>query len=446
MRLVLRTVTGCALCALLTAFHALAAQTSSAPKKRAPVDPAARELNGFLTAAQEAIDRQDYATAAQNYQNYLAKKPDDATVHYDLGYVYSALKQPTNAKSEYEKAIALNPKMGAAYQNLGLTLLPTDPAAAIEPLQKAAELLPADARTKWLLGVALEKTNKVPAAIEQYEAAEKLDDKDPKDPEIRLSLGRSLLISGHLNEAEAAFREALALHPTGPALTETHLRLAEALVAQKRLDEGAAELSSYLQTSPNDTSARITLASILVDLGKEDEALAQLDQAAAVTAEDLRALKLRSQIYFEKKRYDDDVPVLLKAAALAPKDPDIFARLGRVYLLKKDYPNAVHWLAAAYNMDTTATDLLGEAIEAEYLNKNYSATLAGLDELAHRKELPLGSLYMRATCYDHLGQAPEALDAYQKFLQLNKDENSDMYFVSTARVRVLARELQNKKR
>jgi tetratricopeptide (TPR) repeat protein len=224
------------------------------------------------------------------------------------------------------------------------------------------------------------------------------------------------------------------------------LQLTESLVAQKKLEDGAAELASYLETSPNDVAARIALASIEVDLGKNDDALAQLDQAAAVRPEELRALKLRSQIYFEKKRYDDAVPVLLKAAALAPKDPDIFARLGRVYLLKKDYPNAFHWLAGAYNMDTTATDLLGEAIEAEYLNKNYLGTLAGLDELAKRRELPPGSVYMRATCYDHLGQAFDALDAYKEFLQMNRDENSDMYFVSTARVRVLTRELQNKKR
>ncbi len=53
---------------------------------------------------------------------------------------------------------------------------------------------------------------------------------------------------------------------------------------------------------------------------------------------------------------------------------------------------------------------------------------------------------MRAVCYDNLGQAAQALDAYQKFLKLNTDQNSDMYFVSTERVRVLIRELQNKKR
>ena len=52
---------------------------------------------------------------------------------------------------------------------------------------------------------------------------------------------------------------------------------------------------------------------------------------------------------------------------------------------------------------------------------------------------------MRAACYDNLGEATDALDAYQRFLQLNKDENSDMYFFATARSRVLARELQNKK-
>ncbi len=443
MRLVSKPLACCALCAVLGAFQGLSAQAVSAGEKRIPVDPAAQELNRLLTAAQEAIDRQDYAAAAQRYQDYLVKKPDDATVHYDLGYVYSALKQPADAKNEYEKAIALNPKMGAAYQNLGLTLLSTDPAAAIAPLQKAAELLPGDGRTKWLLGEALEKSDKLAAAIEQYQSAEKLDQ---KDPEIRLSLGRALLSAGRPGEAEPAFREALALHPTGASLAEVHLRLAQALIAEKKLDEGASELALYLQVSPNDPSARITHASILVDMGKDDEALGELDQAATAGPEGLRALKLRSQIYFEKKLYDDNIPVLQKAAALAPKEPDIAARLGRVYLLKKDYPNSVHWLAAAYNMDTTATDLLGEAIEAEYLDKNYAGTLAGLDELAKRKELPLGSWYMRATCYDHLGQAAPALDAYQKFLQLNKDENSDMYFVSTARVRVLTRELQNKKR
>jgi tetratricopeptide (TPR) repeat protein len=140
------------------------------------------------------------------------------------------------------------------------------------------------------------------------------------------------------------------------------------------------------------------------------------------------------------------VPVLRKAAAIAPHDPDIPARLGRVYLAKKDYPSALRWLATAYNANPSANDLLAQVIEAEYLNKNYAEALAGLDALSRREQLPAASWYLRATCYDKLGQIAEALDAYQKFLELNRDENSDMYFVSTTRVRVLTRELKDKKR
>jgi superkiller protein 3 len=419
------------------------AQKPSATPKHGVANAEAQALNHLLDAAQEAIDRQDYASAAQNYQDYLAKKPDDATIHYDLGYVYTALHKPADAKSEYEKAIALNPKLAPAYQNLGITLLATDPAGAVAALQKAAELLPADARTKWLLGTALENNGKPAPAIDQFEAAEQLD---AKDAEIRISLGQALLKAGRSKEAFAAFQDALALQPTGRALAEAHLGLGRAAITEKQLDKGASELAAYLEMEPTDADVRIDRASALVDLGKDDDALAELNRASTKGQEQLRALKLRSQIYWEKKRYDDALPVLQKAVALAPRDPDLLARLGRVYLQKKDYADAVRFLAAAYNMNPSANDLLADAVEAEYLNKNYREALAALDALAKREELPLGSWFMRAACYDNLGDAANALDAYQKFLQLNRDENSDMYFIATARSRVLTRELQNKKR
>ncbi len=437
-----RVLVGCALCIAAGNLSESVAQKPSATPKHGVANAEAQALNHLLDAAQQAIDKQDYASAAQNYKDYLAKNPDDATVHYDLGYAYTALHKPADAKSEYEKAIALNPKLGPAYQNLGITLLPDDPAGAVAALQKASELLPADARTKWLLGTALQDNGNFAPAIDQFEAAKNLD---AKDAEIRVSLGQALLRVGRDKEALAAFQDALALQPKGRVLAAAHLGLGRAAITQKQLEEGVSELAAYLQMEPSDAGARIDRASALVDLGREDEALAELDRAAERGEEQLRALKLRSQIYWEKKRYDDALPVLQKAVALAPRDPDLLARLGRVYLQKKDYPNALRCLTAAYNMNPSANDLLADAIEAEYLNKNYTEALAALDALAKREELPLGSWFMRAACYDNLGEAADALDAYQRFLQLNKDENSDMYFIATARSRVLARELQNKK-
>jgi protein O-GlcNAc transferase len=439
--------------AALLAFSggAASAQVVGTSRTKIPQDPAAIELNRLLTAAQDAVSKNDYASAAQDYRDYLAKKPDDAVVHYNLGYAYTALQKPAEAKSEYQKAIALDPKMAAAYQNLGMTLIPTDPAAAIEPLQHAAELMPEDARTKWLLGVALEATKKGTQAIEQYQAAAKLD---AKNAEIRNSLGFALLRTGRAGEAEAAFREALLLlssglpagQPAGTASDQAHKGLLQALLAQKKNDEAAAEMGVYLAGHPHDASMELEHASLLMEAGKDDDALAELDKAASAGPESLRALKLRALIYFHKKQYDNALPVLTKAVALAPQDPELRAQLGHAYLEKKDYANAVPVLVTALNMNQQSIDVLKDLVAAEYLNKNYAATLHGLDVLAQKETPAMGSWFVRATCYDKLGQAAPALESYKKFLEMNKDENSDMYFEATARVRTLTRELANHKR
>ena len=433
--------------ALLAFAGAASAQTVGTSRTKIPQDPAAVELNRLLSAAQDAVNKNDYASAAQDYRDYLAKKPDDAVVHYDLGYAYSAMHKPAEAKSEYEKAIALGPKMAAAYQNLGVTLIPTDPAAAIEPLQHAAELVPEDARTKWLLGVALEATKKDALAIEQYEAAEKLD---PKSVEIHNSLGFAVLKAARAGEAETEFRATLSLlppgQPAGAAADQAHKGLLQALLAEKKTDDAATESGAYLAAHPDDASVELEHASLLVEAGKDDEALAELDKAAAAGPESLRALKLRAAIYFQKKQYDNAVPVLVKAVALAPQDAELRAQLGHAYLQKKDYANAVPALVAALNMNQQNIDALKDLVAAEYLNKNYPAALHGLDLLAQKETLPMGSWFVRATCYDKLGQAALALEAYKKFLEMNKDENSDMYFEATARVRTLTREVANHKR
>jgi Flp pilus assembly protein TadD len=432
-----------AFCAPSWGVRPASGQSSSPPRKHVISDPDAKALNDLLEAAQAAIDKQDFEGAAQDYRDYLIKRPDDPIVHYDLGYLYSALNRPDDAKEEYRRAIALDPKMAAAYLNLGVTLMAADPASAVEPLQKAAELTPQDARAKWLLGTALDRSGKHAEALADLQQARQLDDADIK---IRLSLGHALLASNRPADAEAEYRAALSMQGTTAEIAEANRGLEQTLLAEKKSPDAAGELAIYLESHPNDVKARVDHASLLFDAGKYDDSLAELDRAAKSGSEDLRALKLRSDIFWKQKRYSDAVVALNKAEMLAPKDPDIAARLGESYLLAKDYPNAVHWLAAAYTANPAATDVLVSLVDAEYGSKNYTQALAALDTLAKVQDLPLASWYVRASCYDNLGQIQPALDTYRKFLQLNKDQNSDMYFVSTARVRVLTRELQNKKR
>ncbi len=443
MTMLRKPVACCAVCALLTAAVAASPQTTYPPRKSSSTNSAAQALNRLLADAQAAIDRQDYPTAVQDYQDYLAKKPDDATVHYNLGYVYTAMEQPADARTEYEKAISLDPKMGAAYLNLALTLLSDDPTGAIEPLQKAVELMPGQARPPLLLGKALERSGKLSQAIDAFRAADKIDG---MDFEIHYSLATALLDASRPAEAEPEFRAAIELHHDDSEAAKAELGLANTLIAQKKPEEAARELALYCELEPDDAEVRVQRASLLIDLGKDAEALAELDRAAATRLEDLRTLKMRSQIYYQAKRYDDAVAALQKAESMAPQDVTIAARLGHVYLEKKDYADAARQLAAAHGMDPKADDILSELVVAQFMTQNYAATLGSLDALSKRKDLPAESWFVRATCYDKLEQPAQALEAYQKFLELNKDQNNDMYFASAARVRALKRELEEKKR
>ena len=56
-----------------------------------------------------------------------------------------------------------------------------------------------------------------------------------------------------------------------------------------------------------------------------------------------------------------------------------------------------------------------------------------------------GSWFVRALCYDSLNQPKPALEAYQKFLELDQNKNPDQVWQAQERSKVLRRMLEGKK-
>lgn len=146
-------------------------------------------LNDLLDEAQAALDKNDYNSAIPPLQKFIAEKPDVAYAHFQLAYAYTALKQVEEARVEYEKCVALDPKMAEAQLNLGILLLEKDATAAVAPLSRAVELLPSQSRPRYLLGLAQERSGDLKGAAESFEGATRLD---PKDGESLLELGASI--------------------------------------------------------------------------------------------------------------------------------------------------------------------------------------------------------------------------------------------------------------
>src|ERR1700732_3828813 len=228
------------------------AQSSSKPKPDAlsKSQKVVNPLNDLLEEAQRAIDQSNFEAAIAPLQKVIADQPEFAYAHFQLAYVYTALKRTDEARAQYARTVAIDPKMSEAYLNLGMLLLDKEEdAAAIAPLRKAVELLPAQSRPRYLLAVALDRSGDRAGAAESFEALIHLDSNDTTAIDY---LGSAALRQGKPEEAEARFRHALEVQPKGP---EALKGLAHSLDAQKK-PEAAGAYRDYLELMPNDSESR----------------------------------------------------------------------------------------------------------------------------------------------------------------------------------------------
>jgi len=417
------------------------AQSSSKPKADAlsKSQKVANPLNDLLEEAQRDIDKKKFEAAIAPLQKVIADQPEFAYAHFQLAYVYTALKRTDEARAEYARAAAIDPKMPEAYLNLGMLLLDKqEDAAAVGPLRKAVELLPAQSRPRYLLAVALDRSGDRAGAAESFQALLHLD---PNDITAIDYLGWSALRKGKPDEAEARFRRALEVQPKGP---EALKGLAHSLDAQKK-PEAAGVYRDYLELMPNDSGARARLIHLLVELQQNDMALAELDRLDAGKQPTLESLKLRADIQIAGNKWDDSIVTLQQGLALAPNDAQLHGGLGRILLQKRDFAAAEKELRIALRLDEKNLFYFKDLSSTFFLGGNYPAALAALDEIAKVEQPGAGVWFIRAICYDKLNQPKLALQAYQKFLELDQDKNPDQIWQAKERSKVLQRMLERKR-
>ncbi len=413
---------------------AAGAALAQAPKPQKLANP----LNDLLDEARRDIDANRFEAAVAPLQKVIAEQPDFAYAHFQLAYVYTALKKDDEARAEYQRTIALDPKMAEAHLNLGILLLAKDPAAAVTSLRKAVELLPSQSRPRFFLGLAQERSGDAKSAAESYQEALRLDS---RDEEALTRLASLYLSMSRPADAEQKFRALLEVKPNDPAAL---LGLARSLDAQKK--PGAAEIyAKYSALRPDDPGVQDRSIHLLMDQKQYDAALAELDRRDAARQPSLESLKLRADILIAQKNWPNSIAVLRRAIALAPNDPQLHAGLGRIYLETRDFPNAEAEIKTAIRLDGKNMLYWKDLGTTYYLSKNYAATLAVLDQIDRVEPPGPGSWFIRALCYDNLKQVKPAFEAYQKFLDLDGTKNPDQVWQAQQRSKVLKRELGQKR-
>ena len=420
------------------AASCLQAQQPAAKAPQTGSQKVRNPLNDLLDEAQAALDKNNFEAAIPPLQKFIAEKPDVAFAHFQLAYAYTALNRPEDAQAEYTKCVSLDPKMAEAYLNLGMLLLDKNPAQAVAPLSKAVELLPSQSRPRNLLGLAQQRSSDLKGAAESFEGANRLD---PKDIDSLNHLGQVYLQMDRPAEAEKKFRAALNLDPRS---REALQGLAFSLDAQK--NPGAIDAyRAYLAVAPEDQSARTRMLHCMVDQGQYDAVIAEIEKSGNGQTSGIDQLKLKADIEIGRKKYPEAIATLKQALTLAPKDAQLHGGLGRIYMQTRDFPNAERELKSALQMDQNNLVYWKDLSTTYYLSGNYQATLATLDVIAKSETPGAGPWFIRALCYDKLGQVPAALDAYRKFLALDENQNPDQVWQANQRIHVLEKLPEKKK-
>ena len=273
-----------------------------------------------------------------------------AIEHVHAGVAAEKSGQLDAALAEFQKATQLDPKLAAAFADLGgVYIEKRDYAPAIPPLKRAIELSPNLEAAHRLLGYALLAQGYAIEAIPHLEQAQAGD-----------ALGIALLEAGKLPEAVAVLQKALAQSPDDPELLYYYGR-ASGLLSKQVFDQLEARF-------PDSPRAHEMMA--------QDYAV--LRDVPAAEKEFLEALRLRPQtaglhlqlgeLYARAQQWDKAEEQFNLETQLQPGSAEAFYRLGEAQLqlgkfhparealvesdhLRQDMPETLYQLGKAASMD-----------------------------------------------------------------------------------------------
>jgi Flp pilus assembly protein TadD len=152
----------------------------------------------------------------------------------------------------------------------------------------------------------------------------------PVDLNAALELHRK----GHLTEAEAMYRRALAADPNNPSAL--HL-LGVVLHQNKRSAEGVLFIQRAIQLAPQVPAFHNNLGEALRELDRCEEAIASYQRALKLKPAYPEALNNIGGEYGRLARMPESIAALRQCIALAPHDPDAHWNLAVALLLTGDW-------------------------------------------------------------------------------------------------------------
>jgi len=245
------------------------------------------------------------------------------------------------ALRELQLAVKADAGLAEAHREIGLILLERrDFAEASAAFRRAVERNPEDFQTRYNLALSLANAGRPDSGLQELEAILKAR---PDWGLAWFGVGHVHARAGHMGDAEAAYRKALALDAT---LVRAHFELGK-LLEEKGNRSGAIEaLTAGVKLAPDSTAARFRLATLLRQAGRREESQREFE-----AVRQLRDRRQRGEqaalAYQQGMRYLESgdaaaaVRELRRAVANRPDFPESRAALAEAYERNGDIAAAI---------------------------------------------------------------------------------------------------------
>jgi tetratricopeptide (TPR) repeat protein len=261
-----------ALTALGFAEFRLGKKEDAAKHLQAALDKLPRDLRASTALSAVKLAGHDTAGAEQVLKKAAEGAPHSAGAQLALGRFYVLLHRAPEAEAAFQRALAVDPKNAPALLDLaGLQLALNRADEADKTYQRVAAL--PDQRYHPAHAAFLFERGQYDAALKEFE---QLAARDPKDHEARMRLIQAYLRTRHLQEGERELNELLKKNPKDLAALVERSRL---YLATSRLPEAQRDLNQALSTEPRLALGHYLLSKVYEGQGARDLRLQELNEA-----------------------------------------------------------------------------------------------------------------------------------------------------------------------
>ena len=316
-------------------------------------DPRVEKL---YSEAKEAQARGDQPGAIAKYESILKVAPRLGAAYNNLGLIYFQQRDYRQAIAILEKGLAVDPKMASAAALLGISFYEAgDYAKARARLEAALRSNPKDNNAELFLANDLIKLGDLEAAARHLQ---ELARREPNDQEVFYLLGEVYMklsekaltrlnaidsnsvyvheMSGEIMESmknyDGAVIEYKKAIEMAPQQAGTHYKLGNTYWLLGEWDAAVKELHAELVNDPTNCKAQAQIANILIAQQMNfDEGLAAVDKALAACPDLTQARIDRGRALLKLNRNEEGAKELEASERSSPDDPSVHFFLAQAY-------------------------------------------------------------------------------------------------------------------